>query len=546
MTSLEFSKANLEQTKVIQGLLNPDCYPHEVGQIVEPGKSVDLIETHISTVLLAGAYAYKIKKPVDFGFLDFTSLKLRRFYCEEELRLNRRLAPRLYLDVVAIVGSPDAPRIGPFDAPEPIEYAVKMRRFAQSKLLDRMLTSGELTPHHLDLLAETMADFHRRIERVSDANGEDVYGTPASIAAPMRQNFTQIRPLLESGEDISELDFLENWSNAAHTVLTTFMVERLHAGYVRECHGDLHLGNIAWVDDEIQIFDCIEFNPVLRWIDVASEIAFTVMDLAARGRPEWGARLLNAYLEATGDYASLYLLPYYLVYRAMVRAKVACIRSTQTDGDARRMMRSDYANHIWLARSYTAQRRAVLLITHGVSGTGKTTATQVLVEHLGAVRLRSDVERKRLRRLSRHAESGSALGSGLYAETSSKATYAELRRLAEQTIDAGYPVIVDATFLSHSQRAAIHSLAIRLKVPFLILDCRASGAELRQRVAKRQAEGRDASEADLAVLERQLQVAEPLDSTELKSAIIIDTQRDMQSDIVARVRQRLDQSGVTI
>jgi len=526
------STASLYQAEVLRGLLHVECYPHEVDR-------VEWIETHISTVLLAGRYAYKIKKPVDLGFLDFTTLELRRHYCLEELRLNRRLAPRLYLEVVAIVGSAGKPQIAPHDAPGAIEYAVKMRRFEQSALLDHMLASGELTPQHLDGLAEVVADFHAQLavpEKSASSNG---FGTPASIAQPMQQNFSQIRPLLETADEIAELDRLEQWSIRAHTALAALMEERRSAGFVRECHGDLHLGNIIWHDDEIQVFDCIEFNPSLRWIDVASEIAFTVMDLVARGRSGWGARFLNAYLEITGDYAALRLLRYYLVYRAMVRAKVARIRATQAGEAVRQAELADYADHIRLAGSFTTQQQLALIITRGVSGSGKTTASQSLLEHLGALRLRSDVVRKRLHGLTAKSRSNAVLSAGLYAETASQATYAELRCLAAKVLESGFPVIVDATFLLHSQRMAFEVLAAELKIPFLILDCRAAADEVRRRVVRRQAAGDDASEANLAVLDWQLTNDQALDVHEMEYAIAIDTQRLGADDIIALAAARL-------
>jgi len=520
--------SNPEQQDVLRGLLDPQCYPHEVDV-------VERIETHISTVLLAGPYAYKIKKPVDLGFLDFSTLDLRRRYCEAELRLNRRLAPGLYLAVVAIVGTAQAPRIVAVDdsmATDAIEFAVKMRRFAQSALLDRMLARGELKPHHLDALAETVAGFHAGIARANNSGD----GTPEKISIPMRQNFSQIRPQLSAANEIAELDVLERWSIAEHHDLIPIMRERKRSGYVRECHGDLHLGNITWVDEGIHVFDCIEFNPALRWIDVANEIAFTVMDLAARGRPDWAARFLNSYLEITGDYASLRVLPYYLVYRAMVRAKVARIRAAQTEGEPQRAALADYAEHSRLARSFTRPRQVALIITHGVSGSGKSTATLPLVEILGALRLRSDVERKRLQGLARNARTGAALGAGLYSDATSLETYVELGSLAIRTIEAGYPVIVDATFLSRAQRMSFRAIAADLDVPYVILDFRADPAELRRRVSQRQAQGRDASEATLAVLVSQLQDDQPLDASEVDCAITIDGQEDTSSDIVARIR----------
>ncbi|MDD5176401.1 MAG: AAA family ATPase [Sterolibacterium sp.] len=529
------SNGNLAQAAVLRGLLHPSCYPHAVAHI-------EWIETHISTVLLAGDYAYKFKKPVNLGFLDFTTLELRHHFCEEELRLNRRSAPRLYLDVVAIVGTVDRPLVGSSEAPDAIEYAVRMRRFSQSALLDHMLASEKLTPQHLDALAETVAAFHARIAgvaRTGNTDKENGYGTAASIAIPMRQNFAQIRPLLETEEEIAILDRLEEWSLAKHAELSLFMDMRKLDGFVRECHGDLHLGNIIWSDGEIQVFDCLEFNPSLRWIDVASEIAFTLMDLIARGRPDWGARFLNDYLEITGDYAALRLLPYYLVYRAMVRAKVARIRATQERKELSQAALADYTDHIRLADSFTTPGRAALMITRGVSGTGKTTLSQPLLERLGAVRLRSDVVRKGLHGLTRESRSDSVLGAGLYADAVSLATYDELRRLATLALEAGYPVIVDATFLRRSQRMAFYLTAKEMNIPFLILDCRADADELRRRITQRLMEGRDASEASGAVLEWQLQHDEALDAQEMDSAMVIDTQKGASNDIFAGVRQRL-------
>lgn len=522
------SADTLAQAAMLRELLHAHCFPHAAGRI-------DWIETHISTILLAGEYAYKFKKPVSFGFLDFSTLELRRHYCEEELRLNRRLAPSLYIDVVAIVRIRDGLAVAACEASDAIEYGVRMRRFAQSALLDHMLANGELTAHHLDTLAETVAAFHAQIA----SNLASEFGTPESIALPMRQNFSQIGPLLESEGEIADLRSIEAWSISRHEELSTLMRARKHGGFVRECHGDLHLGNIIWSEGEIHIFDCIEFNPGLRWIDVSSEIAFTVMDLTSRGRPDWGARFLNYYLEITGDYACLRLISYYLVYRAMVRAKVARIRATQGERALDQEALGDYAEHMRLAASFMAPRRAGLIITRGVSGVGKTTVTQPVLESLGAVRLRSDVVRKSLHGLKQDARSESALGSGLYTDAASHETYAELLRLAAQVMEAGYPVIVDATFLRRSQRDAFQALAMSMGVPFLLLDCHAEPDELRRRIVLRQASANDASEATVAVLEWQLQHDEPLETQEMPFAIDIDTQSMVPSELVAIVRQRL-------
>ncbi len=375
-----------QQRRVVAALCDPRAYPH-------PVTAVRLVETHISFVLLTGQYAYKLKKPLALGFLDFSTLAARRFFCGEELRLNGRLAPRLYLDVVAITGEPDRPQLG--GTGPVLDYAVRMVEFPQSALLDTMLARGALTPPLVDALAEAVARFHGAIER---APIDSPFGDPAQVHAPMRQNFEQLAPLLDDDAERAPLAALRDWSESECRRLAPAFAARRAGGFVRECHGDLHVGNIALVDGELQIFDGIEFNANLRWIDVASEIAFLTMDLGERGHPGLAARLLDTYLQATGDYEGLGVLRYYLVYRALVRAKVARLRAGQERADD-----PDRAAELAICRDYVgvatllaAPRPVALLVTHGVSGAGKTFRSQQLLEALDAIRVRSDVERRRL------------------------------------------------------------------------------------------------------------------------------------------------------
>ena len=439
-----------EQAKLVKALQDPLRYPHPAAEIVH-------IETHISHVLLAGDYAYKIKKPVNLGFLDFTTLSARRYYCEEELRLNRRLAPELYLEVATIGGSCDSPVFGATD--RPIEYAVKMRRFPQESLFDRLAAKGELRREHIDALAGVIAAFHGRVER---ARMTDPFGAAAAVGEPMRQNFAHLKPLLANEGERSLLQSIENWSLRRHTELVAAFTARHAEGFVRECHGDLHLGNVAWVTDAALPFDCLEFNPDLRWIDVMSEVAFLVMDLCARGLENFANRFLNAYLEESGDYEGLLVVDAYLVYRAMVRAKVAAIRAGQPDADdaLRREAMADCRAHLGLAESFTRPRRQTLIIMQGFSGSGKTVISQALLEATGAVRVRSDVERKRMAGLEADEQSGSGLATGIYDEGVTLATYAELTRLARIALEAGWPAVVDAACLCRWQRETFSGLAL--------------------------------------------------------------------------------------
>ncbi|GAO37603.1 hypothetical protein SCT_3039 [Sulfuricella sp. T08] len=493
------------------------------------GESVEIVETHISWVLLAGDYAYKIKKAVDLGFLDFSTLEKRRFYCAEELRLNRRLAPDLYLEVVPIAGSADHPDLsgtGPA-----IEYAVKMRRFPQSCLLDQVLLHGELAPETVDAIARRIADFHGH---TSIADNESPFGTPELTHLPVAENFAQIRPRLRDKEDLIRLDKLERWSEREYQARFDALAARKARSFVRECHGDLHLGNMVLLDGEAVPFDCIEFSDNLRWIDVISETAFLAMDLQDRERPDLARRFLNAYLEQTGDYEGLEVLSYYLVYRAMVRAKVACIRAGQAKLSADHW--TQYRNHIELAADFTRPFQPFLAITHGFSGAGKTTVTQSLLEATSLFRVRSDVERKRLYGLKPEARSGAGTGEGMYSPVASERTYRRLAEVARGIIHSGFSAIVDAAFLKRRERTAFHELAQELSIPFVILDVTAPENLLRERVKQRMQHGRDASEADITVLENQLRNSEPLDASELAVAIEVDTE---QAENVQALVQRL-------
>src|SRR5262252_3536943 len=403
---------------LIRTLLDPACYPY-------PVRKVEHIETHISDVFLTGTYAYKLKKPLDLGFLDFSTLEKRRLYCEEELRLNRRLAPDLYLEVVPLTGQPTAPRIG--GEGEPFEYAVKMRQFDQAGILGRVLARGELTPCHADEAAELVAHFHAALP---PASTDSPYGRAESVMSPALQNFDQLLPLVQTGEDRTALIRLREWTQAQHAELQGVFEQRRREGFVRECHGDLHLGNMVLIDGLVRVFDCIEFNPLLRWIDVMNETAFLAMDLMQRRRCDLAFRFLNRYLEVSGDYGGVGLLRYYMVYRALVRAKVAAIRAAQDDVDPAYVpaLRAKCSTHLALAAQLIEKANPALVILHGLSGSGKTSVSQMVLETACAIRVRSDIERKRLHGRSAAEHTGLAVGQGMYSDTANTATY---DRLAE-------------------------------------------------------------------------------------------------------------------
>lgn len=514
---------------LIEALLQPQCYPHTV-------KRVERLETHISWIFLTGPYAYKIKKPVKLGFLDFSSLEARRHYCEEELRLNRRLAHDLYLDIVEIRGLPHAPRIaghGPV-----LEYAVRMREFPQEALANRLLARGELTPALVTGMASHIAAFHAQLP---PALPESRYGTPESVLKNAQDNFEQISSLLESPEEQEALKVVREWTERELILRDCELRERRSAGMVRECHGDLHLGNIVLLDGELVPFDCIEFNPDFRWNDVMSEIAFVMMDLLDRGAPRLAWLFLSSYLEATGVYSGLSVLRFYLVYRAMVRAKVHLIRAQQCAADPveQRRLMAAYRSYVELATQCAALGRPALVLMRGLSGSGKSTVAQELVQALGAVHVRSDVERKRLHGRKPMERTGSAIRSGLYGQNSTEATYARLAEAARVVAQAGYTAIVDATFLQRSQRAQLRAVADALGVSVAVIDVQAPQAVLRERIARRATENRDPSEATLEVLEHQTASAEPILLDEQLAVICLNGHEDLTASAIDNLVRRL-------
>lgn len=501
------------QRNLIRSLQNTSVYPHDIDRF-------QLIETHISWVFLCGSYAYKIKKALNLGFLDFSTLDKRKLYCEEELRLNGRLAPELYLAVIPITGTPDQPQLG--GSGEAFEYAVKMRRFPQEALLSYMQRQNRLATTHIDQIIAQVADFHQTIPAATAGTN---YGDPDQVAAPVHDNFVQIREHMRDPPHLEWLDRMRAWAKHQYESCYEYYRQRKERGFIRECHGDMHLGNMAIVDDRVVIFDGIEFNPDLYWIDVMSEVAFLCMDLEYHTKRNFSCRFLNGYLERTGDYLGLRIFRYYLAYRAMVRAKVACIRlSQQTGRDLQSPDAQEFERYLRLALSYTQPQRPALFITHGLSGSGKSTLSGPLVEPLATIRIRSDRERQRMFGKGKRDGEAATMGEGVYSEDATRQTYAKLAELAEAVLESGYSAIIDATFLGRQQRDLFKQLADRLGVPIRILFFRADADVLRQRIRERQREGNDISEADLSVLEHQLAVYAGLDDDEQGYTVTIDTQ----------------------
>jgi len=510
---------------LIRALQDPALYDH-------PVQGFRVIETHISQVLLTGDYAYKIKKPVNFGFLDFSSLQQRRHFCEEEVRLNRRLAEELYLDVVPITGTPERPVLG--GSGKAIEYAVRMRQFRQEDLLDRRQEEGNLAPELLVSLARRIASFHEQVPVVAK---DSPLGTPDAVFAPMQENFDQIRPLLSDPELLAQLDTLEEWTRTTFERHRELIAERRARGFVRECHGDLHLANITLFRGQPTVFDCIEFNEPFRWIDVINDLAFLLMDLEARQEAGLVNLVLNTYLECRDDFAAVPLLPLYKAYRAMVRAKIALFTRANPglDEQQQAQLMQRYRDYARLAESYSAIPNRYLLATTGLSASGKSCVSAALAQELGLIRLRSDVERKRLHGLGPLDASGSGTGTGIYTPEATARTYQRLAELADQLLAAGLPVIVDAACLHRQERALLAAVAEEQGVPFALLHCEAPEDLRREWIRNRRG---DASEATEQLLDAQKSWLEPLEAEEKAHTIHLRTdQRHVAEAVADRIRQ---------
>ncbi|HUG22740.1 AAA family ATPase [Piscinibacter sp.] len=492
------------------------------------GRPVRFVETHISWVLVGESVVHKLKKPVRLAFLDFTTLAARRRFCEAELRLNRRLAPSLYLGVAELRAGPGGPA---FDGPGPVvDVAVRMRRFPDGALWSEMLAAGTLDARHIDAMAQRLAEFHRDAAVAPVDSG---FGGAAVHQRTVRGLVDGLEawPGLPGVSATIAWPELRRWLDAQLLELAPLWAARRRSGRVRECHGDLHLANVLQLDGRAAAFDGIEFDDELRWIDVLDDAAFLAMDLLAHGRRDLAVRFLDAYLEASGDHDGLPALRFFLVCRALVRAQVKGLTAAEGVSETPGESTADY---LALAAALSRSANARLAITHGLPGSGKSFVSQGLLEAAGAMRVRSDVERKRLFGLRARQSSHESVPGGIYGADATARTYERLLAVARIALDAGWPLIVDAAFLRRSERAQFAALAASLGVAFCILDCRAEHAVLHRRLAQRQAAGGDASEADADVLERLIGAAEPLAEEEHRAAIVVDAARPMPIEVVVQ------------
>ncbi len=507
----------MAQSKIVNAFFCPEFYDHPVDYI-------KLVETHISWVFLTGSFAYKIKKPVDFGFLNFTTLKQRNYFCHQELLLNSRFAPSIYIEVLPVTESESGLSLA--GQGKVIDYAIKMNQFDQQCLFNSLLRNHQVELYHIDNLIDAVADFHHKI----NIAGSDVnFGSAQEVLKPVAENFSILINSQLCKQDKQNLTSLFEQVLAMYELIQPYLLKRKKLGFIRECHGDLHLGNITIIENKVLLFDGIEFNDSFRWIDTMSDCAFLIMDLQDHEQTVFANHFLNGYLLKTGDYSGLFVLKFYKLYRAMVRAKVAGLRLQQQKKKsiAYKNTLNELRNYLQLAQDYLhithlqkknqnreQQNRNFLAVSFGLSGSGKSWVCSQLVDQLGAIQICSDVERKRL--------FGESV-EDLYSESITEKIYYHLMEMTEQILNAGYSVIVDATFLDKKWRQKFHSIAGKYQIPFHIISCYADQKTIKQRLRTRQNEMNPSSDANVAVMKRQLKKMAKLSDEEKRYEVSVNT-----------------------
>jgi aminoglycoside phosphotransferase family enzyme/predicted kinase len=492
---------------LLQQMQQPDFYSHPVKEPME------VLQTHASYVVLTGDFAYKIKKSVNFVFFDYSTLEKRRHFCQEELRMNRPLAPEIYLEVLPVTRSQHQYRLD--GEGEPVEYVLKMRQFPQEMLWSHLFERGELTLELMEALGQTVAKFHQQAQTNEYIRS---FGEPAKIGEAFAENYRQSQPYIGRGQTQQQFDETQQFSDRFLAQERDLLQQRQENHWIREVHGDLHLKNICLWDGKVRLFDRIEFNEEFRFVDVMYDIGFVVMDLEARGRIDLANAFLNTYIEQTGDWEGLQVLPLYLSRQAYVRAKVTSflLDDAAVPEEEKKKAKETAANYYRLAWDYTQTHNGQIILMSGLSGSGKTTVARRVARELGAIHIRSDAVRKHLAGMGLNERGGDEL----YSPQMSEKTYQRLFELGKKLVTRGWPVILDAKY----DRAALRQPAIAWceaqGMPLQILHCHAPIEVLRDRLTARVG---DISDATPELLERQQETTEPFGEAEQVYVKEIDT-----------------------
>jgi uncharacterized protein len=520
-------------TTLVEAMTRPEFYPDSPAR-------VELKQTHISYVFLAGESVYKVKKPVHFPFLDCSDLHSRYFFCTEEVRLNARLSPRVYLGVFAILKSADGFVLGPearVEHPAAVEYVVKMRRLPEDRMLDRLLAAGKLDRGTIRAIAERIAEFHAS----APSNRGWIYGSAAAIWRGVIEEITENEDFVGHTLGKDQFTAIEAFCRAFITAHWRALNDRAHEGRVREGHGDLRAEHICLVGNEIDVIDCVEFSERLRYGDVASEIAFLAMDLERLDAPGLADELVEAYAALVGDDDLAVFVPFYKCYRACVRGKVESLRSLEREvGAAERERARELArSYFALAWRYARGASPALIVVCGLSGTGKSTVARMLGHRKGFKTINSDRVRKRLASVSAHEHLRTDYGANIYSGQFTKITYDAMLAEAESLLSDGRGVILDATFKAAADRLRALAIAAQRGVPVLFVECVVSEGEAIRRLERRASISGEVSDATPEVYRRQRAEFEPLGEIPPRNHIRIDT-TGRRERLVAAIEDALE------
>ena len=490
------------QESLVAAMMQPGFYPRMPEEVTHK-------ETHISHLFFAGELVYKIKKALRFSFLDYSTLAQRRYFLNEELRLNRRLAPSVYLGVMPISLDESGWRLGGWT--EPAEYTLVMRRLPERRMLPFLLETRQVTPEIMRELAEVLAKFHEQAERV-DVAGRADYGQ--FIEQPWNDNFADLEPFIGTVVEAETLRTLKEFGLSFFGRYRDLLGRRAAQGWVRGVHGDLHCEHVCFAPEGVQIFDCIEFSTDLRRCDLASEIAFLLMDLEFRGGKALVKPFLARYRELLDDPDLPKLLPFFACYRAIVRGKVHALRGREIEA----------SRYFRFAARYTwAERKPFLVMVCGLTGSGKSTLAGELGERLDMPVISSDAVRKAL--ADKPGKHIVAYETALYSPAMTKTVYRQLAREGEKSIEEGSGAILDATFIEKAKREKIARITAKYNVPLFVVQCRASDETTEKRLAQRAAEGRDLSDGRWDIYVKQKSACEPMDALAETNRLVLDTEQ---------------------
>ncbi len=508
---------------LISALLDPSVYPEPVAKVI-------LRQTHISYLFFTPRFVYKVKKPVNFGFLDFSTLKKRRHYCEEELRLNSRGAPEVYLEVVGIGFEKGRAIIG---AKRPVEYAVKMRRLKPGTCLDEAIQDGTVTDAMIKKTGNAIAAFH---ERAAAGRRISKFGSSRVIKRNADENFSQT--LRFKGRCITARNWrgIKSYTNDFLLNNKTLLASRVRDGFIRDCHGDIHAEHVSFSNGRLSIIDCIEFNERFRFADTISDIAFLSMDLDYLNRHDLARVLEAAYLKKSGDANGSQLLDFYKCYRAYVRGKVAAFKSREPEQDREERHGAwiDARVHFNLSGLYASGGfRPKAVLVRGLSGTGKTSLAESLADAANFERISSDEVRKDLAKIPALKAVKAAFGKGIYSERFTEKTYCAMIKKAGDYLKQGRSVILDATF---ARLAFIEAAKEACNgASFHLIECVADDETVKKHILKRSSE-QSSSDADWRIYQRQ---KESFEQTTMRR-IVIPANRPLRRNLDAAIRKIFD------